>query len=190
MSAAHVFPAAGAVTRPRHLRLRLASGLLLGLVLAACGSGTGTSGTPSATPTLTPEPDPPASVDLVAGAHALGLPQGADASGVGDSMAGVGRTADEGLIYVVTIGSSTCPLVADPESTATGAAAVAVTFPTLGDGPCTRDLVPTTTVVALPVEVTGADQLTVSMGDLGDVQLPARAAGDEPGSLTWVEVQS
>lgn len=164
----------------------LASGLLAGLVLTACGSATEPAGTPS----LTPDPEPRASLDLVAGAHALGLPEGVDESEPGDSLAGVARTTDAGLVYVVTIGSSTCPLVPDPAAAATGDASVAVTLPAPDDGPCTRDLVPTTTVVALPAEVTATEELTVTVGDLGDVQLPARPAGDGPISLTWVEVQS
>ncbi len=175
--------------RRRHHPLRFVPGLVAGLALAlaACGSSTDPA---TGTPSLTHEPEPRASVDLVAGAHAPGLPAGADDSGFDDRVAGVARTAAEDLIYVVTIGSSTCPLVADPQATWTSATSVAVTFPAPDDGPCTRDLVPTTTVVALPPEVAGDERLTVTVGDWGDVELPAGPAGDGPGSLTWVEVQS
>jgi hypothetical protein len=90
------------------------------------------------------------------------------------AVAGASRTTDPSLIYVITFGSSTCPMVADPDAVATGAAGaseVEITFPKPTGGACTADYVPATTVVAVPEEPTG--DLRVLLGPAGDVTLPA-----------------
>jgi hypothetical protein len=145
--------------------------VLLG-ALAACGSGdpgsSGTESTEGTTPTATAGGE----LELTAGSSALDLPPGAGEQPV-DATAGAARTSDDTLLYVVTFGSSTCPQVADPTAEATGTDAVDVTFPELGDGPCTADFVPSTTVVALPDSVDPASDLTVTIGTWGVVTLPA-----------------
>ncbi|MEN1973524.1 hypothetical protein [Cellulomonas olei] len=139
------------------------------LLLAGCASGDAGSGSGTTEP---PADDGTADVDLVAGSSALGVPAGLG-SPPADAAAGAARTADAGLLYVVTFGSSTCPVVADPEATAAGDAAVEVTFPEPTDDPCTADYVPATSVVALPDGVDPDADLTVTVGTWGDVTLPA-----------------
>jgi hypothetical protein len=87
------------------------------------------------------------------------------------AVAGASRTTDPSLIYVITFGSSTCPMIAGPDAVATGASAVEITFPEATAAACTADLVPATTVVALP-DVRSGD-LRVMLGPAGDVTLPA-----------------
>lgn len=163
-----------------------AAGLLA--ALAACSGGSGgaadassgaastSAGSGSAEPSE-PAPSEPAPsgspLALTAGASVVGLPDGVTAPPVG-AVAGASRTTDPSLIYVVTFGSSTCPMVADPEAVATGAAdvgAVEITFPEPTAAACTADYVPATTVVALPDASSG--DLQVVLGPAGDVTLPA-----------------
>jgi hypothetical protein len=146
------------------------------LLATGCGSGdaggSATTEPPASTETATTEP-----LDLTAGSSVVGLPGDLAAPPV-DAAAGAARTTDPTLLYVVTFGSSTCPLVPDPIATSTGEGAVEVTFPEPGDGACTADYVPATTVVALPEGVDGAGDLVVTVGLWGEVTLPA--GSDEP----------
>lgn len=172
---------AAAPTRPRALRGLAALGAVA--LLAACASSDpGASEDPTTEPaTLDPAtPAPAETLELVAGSSVVGLPDDLDAPPV-DAVAGAARTTDDTLIYVVTWGSSTCPQVADPEAVADGDGAVRVTFPELGDGPCTMDYVPATSVVALPDTAAPDADLVVAVGDWGQVTL--RAGSVEPG---WV----
>lgn len=147
-------------------------------LLAACGGGdpadaddtAGAAAGSSDEPT-TPEP-PPEQLTLEAGSSVVGLPDGAGEQPA-DAVAAAGRTADDSLVYVVTLGSSTCPAVPDASAEATGDAAVEVTFPDPGTGACTADFVPATTVVALPEAIDPEQDLTVTIGTLGEVVLPA-----------------
>lgn len=177
-------------TRPaavgtRGLRGAAAVGLLV--VLVGCsgdpGGGDASAEATSASPsTATSEPAPSGSgVALSAGSSVVGLPEGVAEPPAG-AVAGASRTTDPSLIYVITFGSSTCPMVADPDAVATGAAGadeVEITFPEPTGGACTADYVPATTVVALPEEPTG--DLRVLLGPAGDVTLPA--GSDE---VEWV----
>ncbi len=136
-------------------------------LLAGCG-GSGDDGTTAGSS----DDVPPASLDLTAGSTVVGLPEGiGDPSA--DAAAGAARTSDDALLYVVTFGSSTCPSVADATATSAGDDAVQVTFPEPGDGACTADYVPATTVVALPDDVDPHRDLTVTVGSWGEVTLPA-----------------
>ena len=146
------------------------------LALAACGSsdpgGDVTATDPGPTVIATPDPNEGAAptLDLTAGSSVIGLPA-EFGTGSLDAAAGAARTSDDGLIAIVTYGSSTCPQV--PDTPATGSdSAVTVTFPEPTDGPCTMDYVPATTVVALPEGVADGD-LTVTIGEIGTVTLPA-----------------
>lgn len=160
--------------------LALAGALAL---LAGCASGAG-SGDATDDPTTAPaSPTPVPTLELAAGSSVVGLPDDLAAPPV-DATAGAARTSDDGLLYVVTLGSGSCPAVADPTATASGDGTVAVTFPALGDGPCTMDWVPATTVVALPDGVAPDSDLTVTIGDLGTVTLPA--GSQEP---AWVQAE-
>lgn len=146
-------------------------------LLVACASGE-----PGTEPTASePTTDAPtaAALDLVAGSTVVGLPDGFGPQPT-DAQAGAARSADDTLIYVVTFGSSTCPAVPDDTAEQTGDGAVTVTFPEPGDGPCTMDYVPATTVVALPDDADPAADLDVTVGESGTVTLPA---GDD--DVVW-----
>ncbi|MFB9955862.1 hypothetical protein [Cellulomonas denverensis] len=156
----------------------IAAGAVLALLLTACGGGTDagddtTAGSDDTGSTAVATPDPSESaptLDLTAGATIVGLPAELGTPPTG-AAAGAARTSDDGLITVVTFGSSTCPQVPDPQ--ATGAdGTVTVSFPEPTDGPCTLDYVSASSVVALP-ESPGDGDLTVTIGDWGTVTLPA-----------------
>jgi hypothetical protein len=164
--------------RARHALAAVAAVALLG---ACASTPAGTADDPATTEPASPVPTPAPTLELAAGSSVVGLPEDMAAPPV-DAAAGAARTADDALLYVVTFGSSTCPAVADPTATAAGDGAVAVTFPEPGDGACTMDYVPATSVVALPDGVVPDADLAVSIGDWGEVTLPA--GSDEP---VWVQ---
>ena len=112
-----------------------------------------------------------------------GVPEGASDPGPEDDGAAAAWTDVDGVLYVVTLGSSTCPWLAQPAAELEGEA-LAVTFDEPGDGPCTADLVPTTTVVGVPAGTTTDQDLQVRLGEWGEITLPAQEAG-ATGDLVW-----
>lgn len=136
-----------------------------------------------------------ADMEIVAGNSGRGLPPGLE--GNTDSTVGVAWSPVEGLLYVVTNGSSSCPTYAEPEATlgaggksdgvaaADGVLTVRLTPPS--DGICTMDFVPTTTVVEVPAESDTGREIPVMLGDKGQVQLLPRAAAGEPGPVAWLD---
>jgi hypothetical protein len=136
-----------------------------------------------------------ADMEVEAGSSGRGLPPGVEGST--DSTVGVAWAPVEGLLYVVTNGSSSCPTFAEPEATigsggktpgvaaADGVLAVQLIPP--GDGICTMDFVPTTTVVGVPAESDTGQPVPVMLGDKGKVELQPRAAEGEPGPVTWLD---
>jgi hypothetical protein len=136
-----------------------------------------------------------ADMEIAAGNSGRGLPPGVEGST--DSPVGVAWAPEEGLLYVVTNGSSSCPLFAKPEATLgsggktakVGAAdgVLTVQFMPASDGICTMDFVPTTTVVGVPAEVDTGDPVPVILGDKGDVELLPRPAEGEPGPVAWLD---
>jgi hypothetical protein len=136
-----------------------------------------------------------ADMEVAAGNSGRGLPPGLE--GNTDSPVGVAWAPVEGLLYVVTNGSSSCPLFAEPEATLgsggksakVGAAdgVLTVRFKPASDGICTMDFVPTTTVVEVPAEVDTGDPVPVVLGDKGDVELLPRPAEGEPGPVAWLD---
>jgi len=195
----------------RRLARRPVPGLVLGaavaasLVLTGCASGTdggggdetsgaattdpGTDGSTTAEPTGDPADDATLAPDAAtmaveAGAHGRGLPPGVDGSAEGGT--GAAWSAEPGLLYVVTYGSSTCPLLAEPEATAQGAE-VSVTFVEVpADAVCTMDLVPATSVVAVPDDVDASADVTAVLGTHGTVVVPPAVEG-ATGEAAWVE---
>jgi hypothetical protein len=136
-----------------------------------------------------------ADMEIEAGSSGRGLPPGLE--GNTDSTVGVAWAPVEGLLYVVTNGSSSCPTFAEPEATigsggkapgvaaADGVLAVQLTPPS--DGICTMDFVPTTTVVEAPAEADTGRPIPVMLGDKGKVELQPRAAEGEPGPVAWLD---
>jgi hypothetical protein len=171
-------------TRPRRA-LALGTGLLLlAPTLAACGSSTDEGSVPDATETLSAPDDDAATgidLDLEAGSTGLGIPDVlADLTLADDAAAGIAWTEEPGLLYVITFGSSTCPVVAEPQATG-DADGVTVSFvPLADDVACTADYVPTTTVVGLPDSIGEDVDLAVTLEGIGSATVPARSvAGTE-----------
>jgi hypothetical protein len=159
--------------RPRHALtgvVAIAAVALLGACASSPGSADATDDPTTEPPASTPTPA--ATLELAAGSSVVGLPDDLAAPPV-DAVVGAARTTDDALLYVVTFGSSTCPAVADPTATAADDGTVAVTFPEPDDGACTMDYVPATSVVALPDGIATDADLTVGIGDWGQVTLPA-----------------
>lgn len=156
-----------------------------------------TSPSPSPTESAGQDGELPQAADMevAAGNSGRGLPPGLE--GNTDSPVGVAWAPVEGLLYVVTNGSSSCPLFAEPEATlgsggksakVGGADGVlTVRFMPASDGICTMDFVPTTTVVEVPAEVDTGDPVPVVLGDKGDVELLPRPAEGEPGPVAWLD---
>ncbi|MFD2797676.1 hypothetical protein ACFS27_29250 [Promicromonospora vindobonensis] len=174
-------------------------------------SAAATSTTPEESGTASPSPSDSASpsdgtgkddqlpqaadMEVEAGSSGRGLPPGVEGST--DSTVGVAWAPVEGLLYVVTNGSSSCPTFAEPEATigsggkAPGVAAadglLAVQLIPPSDGICTMDFVPTTTVVEVPAESDTGQPVPVMLGEKGKVELQPRAAEGEPGPVTWLD---
>lgn len=148
-------------------------------------SGGGTDGTPQQA----------ADMEVAAGSRGRGLPPGLE--GNTDSTIGVAWAPVEGLLYVVTNGSSSCPTYAEPEAVIgsggksdgvdakDGVLAVRLVPPS--DGICTMDFVPTTTVVEVPAESDNGQPLPVMLGEKGKVELQPRPAEGEPGPVAWLD---
>ena len=136
-----------------------------------------------------------AEMEIEAGNSGRGLPPGLEGST--SSTVGVAWAPVAGLLYVVTNGSSSCPTFAEPEATigsgskasgvdaADGVLTVELVPP--GDGICTMDFVPTTTVVEVPAEADTGQPVPVMLGDKGKVELQPRAAEGEPGPMAWLD---
>lgn len=107
-----------------------------------------------------PAPTPPPTVVVT---YATGLPEGADPPKDQQPYATWG---DEGTLLVVTWGSSRCPQL--PVSVELdGPHTIAVrTDLYLPGGPCTRDFVPTTAVVATPEGLDGTAAVTVRVDEV------------------------
>lgn len=136
-----------------------------------------------------------ADMEIAAGNSGRGLPPGLE--GNTESTVGVAWAPEEGLLYVVTNGSSSCPMLAEPEATIGSGGrstkvdapdgVLTVQFVPPSDGICTMDFVPTTTVVKVPAEADTGDPVPVVLGDKGDVELLPRPAAGEPGPVAWLD---
>jgi hypothetical protein len=180
-------------TRRRTVATLLAAGVL---ALAACAQptdpGAPTGPTEDAVPptedTPTPAPSAPArswaDVTLEPGAVVRGLPVGVE--GTMDSPAGAAWAPEEGLLYVVTYGSSSCPTTAEPQAAHDGGTVVVTLVPPPDDEICTMDYAPTTSVVGVPAGADSGEPVTVRLGDGWTVELAPRAGPDQPGPPAWV----
>jgi hypothetical protein len=136
-----------------------------------------------------------ADMEIAAGSTGRGLPPGLE--GNTDSTVGVAWAPVEGLLYVVTNGSSSCPTYAEPEATlgaggkSAGVAAedgvLSVVLMPPSEGICTMDFVPTTSVVEVPAESDTGQKIPVMLGDKGKVELLPRTAEGEPGPVAWLD---
>ena len=178
-------------------RLAPALSLVALLALAACGTDTDSGGNASDAPSTQESPDestPPdetseapqdaADLPIEAGINGVDLPAGVDAPTSGGT--GAAWTAQDGYLYVVTFGSSTCPRIAEGDATLDGSDVV-VTFQKVDETkPCTMDLRPWTTVVKAPEGVDESADVTVRLDEAGTVVLAPRAAAGQVGEAAWV----
>lgn len=177
-------------------RLAPAVSLVALLALSACGTDTDSGGssptaeeTSSAEETTPSDETPEAPLDaadlpIEAGANGVDLPDGIDPPANGGT--GAAWTAEDGYLYVVTFGSSTCPTVAEGEATLEGSDVV-VTFEKVEDDkPCTMDMRAWTTVVKAPEGVDESADVTVKLDEAGSVVLTPRAAAGQVGEAAWV----
>jgi hypothetical protein len=175
----------------------LAAGLLVPAVLTACAQPTdpGAPNTPTedavspTEDTPTPiEPSMPApdwsGVELAPGVVVRGLPDGVE--GTQDSPVGAAWSPAEGLLYVITYGSSSCPTTTEPEAADDGGTVVVTLVPPPADAICTMDYAPTTSVVGVPDGADSGEAVSVRLGDVGTVEVAPRPAPDEPGPAAWV----
>lgn len=193
------------VRRPVSRTARTASALSLVVavgLLGACasetdGGGDDSSASEESTPPsddASEEPSDDASeeeglpdagtMDVVAGAHGMGLPPGVDAPTEGGT--GAAWSAEPGLLFVVTYGSSTCPVLAEDEAAVQGGDVVVTFVEIAPDTPCTMDYVPATSVVGVPDDVEASGEVSVVLGDRGTVVVPPAADGTT-GESAWVE---
>lgn len=159
---------------------------VLVLVLAGCAGGSGgpaESGTPTPTPAAPTTRAAIEDVPLAGGASGAGLPPGAEAGSMGGP--GAGWTAQDGLLYVVTYGSSTCPILGESPATYSGTT-LEVTLTSPSSGPCTMDLAPTTTVVAVPDAVDESAPVRVDLGHDQVVTVAPRPSAGAAGPIAWV----
>lgn len=117
--------------------------------------------------------------------YAQGLPAGVSEAPE-SATAGASWSADGSELYVVTFGSSSCPLVAQSVQESTDGA-LEVTLVETGGAVCTMDYTPTTTTVSDLGEVDPSAEHEVTLGELGALTLPA--ASDSV-SMTWVSEDS
>jgi hypothetical protein len=156
-------------------------------------SPTPDSGTASPSPSDdagdTGELEQAADMKIAAGSTGRGLPPGLE--GNTDSTVGVAWAPVEGLLYVVTNGSSSCPTYAEPEATlgagGAGDGVLSVLLTPPSEGICTMDFVPTTSVVEVPAESDTGQEIPVMLGDKGKVELLPRTAEGEAGPVAWLD---
>lgn len=115
----------------------------------------------------------------VPGGWARGLPTAVPSPA--EARAGAAWTAQDGVLYVFTWGSSSCPAVAQSPATTDGSGVAVAFVPTAPDVMCTMDLAPTTSVVAVPQGADDGADLTVRLGDLGTVVVPPRGPEHQAG---------
>jgi hypothetical protein len=108
-----------------------------------------------------------------------GLPEGAG-RGV-ESPAGV-VAGEDGLMYVVSYGSSSNPAIV--RGVIAEGQELTVDVSAVENRPATMDFVPTTSSFVLPDGVDAGSPITVVLGELGTVTLDSAA----PGVEAWVEI--
>ncbi|MFC8921217.1 hypothetical protein [Cellulosimicrobium sp. NPDC057127] len=127
-----------------------------------------------------------AGMPLEAGARGRGLPPGVD--GPVDGGTGAAWSAEPGLLYVVTYGSSGCPTVAEPDASVRDGEVVVTFVDIPPDVACTMDFVPATSVVEVPDEVDASTEVRVVLGDQGTVVVPPAVEG-RTGPVAWVGLE-
>lgn len=136
---------------------------------------------------------------LAPGQSRLGLPPGVELDGAADTVAGGAWTPADGLLYVITLGSSTCPRIAEPMAANTVAGTGLAVDDEVGDidvtlkepepgAVCTADWVPTTTVVAVPDGKDNGETVSLRIGGVGKTDLSPRTVPGETGPPAWISI--
>lgn len=113
-----------------------------------------------------------------------GLPSGVEEAPA-DRAAGVGWSEAGDALYVVTFGSSSCPLV--PQTVEQAGGGLEITLAAAGGAVCTMDIVPTYATVAPPSGVASDAPVTAILGDLGQVTVPPAAT---PTQIGWLAAEA
>lgn len=153
--------------RTRRLTIPTVTAVTLAALLTGCGGSADPGGGPAtsdAMPAAPTDATPDATTDP-------GVPSVAETTfpGAPDGVTGEESTVlpgdDPRQVQVVTFGSSTCPVVPTDVTWDADAAVLRVTLSDgeAYDGACTMDLVPSTSVVALPDDAPDAAGLTVEL---------------------------
>ncbi|GMA32508.1 hypothetical protein [Litorihabitans aurantiacus] len=114
--------------------------------------------------------------------YVRGLPAGVE-DAPEETAGGVGWTEAGDALYVITLGSSSCPLV--PGQVETSGSGVEITLSAAGGAVCTADVVPTYAEVPAPAGLSSDAPVTATLGDLGQVTVPAAAT---PPAIGWIPV--
>jgi hypothetical protein len=190
-------------SRPSARLLAAAGAAVVVLALAGCASPTDAGGTgdvprddpspPPSTPTTAPSEAPSEATDVLPDATAMDLAPGSAGRGLPDGVgwpvdapAGAAWSPAEGLLFVVTAGSSGCPVLPEPEAAGDATAVTVTLVPPSGDRMCTADWAATTSVVAVPDGADAGAPLAVTLGEHGTVEVPPRAAAGTAGPAAWV----
>jgi hypothetical protein len=127
------------------------------------------------------------SLTVQAGGWAPGIPSGITAPPGNDALPGAAWTGVEGLLYVFTWGSSSCPTLAARDATVEhtrgpagyrDAVIVELIEPSSGR-PCTADLAPTTSIVKVPDGIDNNEAVNLTIGDY-QMQLQPRGPEWDP----------
>lgn len=165
------------------------------LLLAACTSpypSSGAAGTEAPSPSASQDTDTgdsgdageSGSADVSLGETTVGVPEGA-AAPPADVVAGAGWSGDGATLYVTTYGSSSCPNV--PAAITATADGIEVEIVPSGGAVCTADFAPSTTAVTAPSGADAAAATQITLGDLGEGELPAAA---DPIAYVWLSQPS
>jgi len=112
------------------------------------------------------------SLEPQAGGWARGIPSSITAPTDAPSpvfIAAWAPTLENGpnLLYVITWGSGSCPVLAEPQATLDQGDVIVTVRSRAASAACTRDFTPTTSIVAVPDGVDPSQPTTVRLGDLG-----------------------
>ncbi|MBO3089856.1 hypothetical protein [Cellulomonas dongxiuzhuiae] len=141
---------------------RTAPAILLAALLAGCAGSSGSTDPGEGAPT--PLPATSAATDAVPSVAETTFPGAPE--GVAEGETAVVAGDDARHLQVVTYGSSTCPVVPTDVTWDAGAGTLRITLTGPGAlATCTMDLVPTTSVVALPDDAPDAAGLTVEVDE-------------------------
>lgn len=145
-------------------------------------TGDDADSTPSATPSSSPSATG-GSASTGEYESVRGLPSGVEAPV--DATGGVGWNEAGDALLVVTLGSSSCPLL--PQEVTVADDAVEITLTDTGGAVCTTDWVPTVTTVPAPSGLASDAAVTAVLGDLGQVTVPAAAT---PPAIGWIAAEA